>query len=129
MTRRYFAIGSALLATGAAFYRFAQADEKRPTIGGNYTPQVHYAPPTGFMNDPNGLVFYDGEYHLYYQHNPSATTMGNVHWGHAVSPDLLNWQTLPTALFNTSAGQAFSGSAVVDEHNLSGLFQAQPDAG
>ena len=129
MTRRYFAIGSALLATGAAFYRFAQADEKRPTTGGNYTPQVHYAPPTGFMNDPNGLVFFDGEYHLYYQHNPSAATMGNVHWGHAVSPDLLNWQTLPTALFNTPAGQAFSGSAVVDQHNLSGLFQAQPDAG
>ncbi|WP_375382979.1 GH32 C-terminal domain-containing protein [uncultured Sphingomonas sp.] len=87
-----------------------------------YRPQVHYSPAKGFMNDPNGLIFHEGEYHLFYQHNPFEAKAGHVHWGHAVSSDLVRWRELPIALGETAAGQAFSGSAVYDRGNTSGLF-------
>lgn len=74
------------------------------------------------MNDPNGLIFHQGEYHLFYQHNPLEAKAGHVHWGHAISPDLVRWRELPIALGETAAGQAFSGSAVYDHDNTSGLF-------
>ncbi|AUX72723.1 glycoside hydrolase family 32 protein [Erwinia pyrifoliae] len=121
VNRRRFIIGSICLSTGAAFGRPWNEPVKPAAV--SYRPLIHYAPINGFMNDPNGLVYYDGEYHLFYQYNPTATTMGNVHWGHAVSKDLLNWHTLPIALARTSAGQAFSGSAVVDKENTSKLFK------
>ena len=89
-----------------------------------YRPVLHYAPRTGFMNDPNGLVFYDGEWHLFYQYDPYEPRAGRQHWGHAVSGDLLHWQDLPIAIGETAAGQAFSGSAVFDAGNTSGLFDA-----
>ncbi len=76
------------------------------------------------MNDPNGLIFHGGEWHLFYQYNPFDVRSGQVHWGHAVSADLLHWRTLPNALFPTHAGQPFSGSAVFDAANTSGLFAA-----
>jgi levanase len=96
-----------------------------PPAGGDpdrYRPLIHYAPRSGFMNDPNGLIFHDGEWHLFFQLNPYEPRAGRVHWGHAVSHDLLHWRDLPIALDETAAGQAFSGSAVFDAGNTSGLF-------
>lgn len=103
------------------------ASAQRVPAEGQYRPQIHYSPAKGFMNDPNGLIFHQGEYHLFYQHNPFEPKAGHVHWGHAVSPDLLHWRELSEALSETAAGQAFSGSAVYDRHNTSGLFAG--DAG
>jgi fructan beta-fructosidase len=87
-------------------------------------PRFHFTPEKNFMNDPNGLVFLDGEYHLFYQHNPEGDRWGHMSWGHAVSRDLLRWEHLPLALREEDGIMAFSGSAVVDAANTSGLCGA-----
>lgn len=86
-----------------------------------WRPQFHFTPERNWMNDPNGMVFHDGEYHLFYQYNPLGDTWGHMSWGHAVSRDLLRWEHLPLAIPETNAVMAFSGSAVVDHRNTSGF--------
>lgn len=77
------------------------------------------------MNDPNGLCCYEGTYHLFYQHNPYGRTWGNMHWGHAVSKDLFHWEHCQEALLSDGDGVIFSGSALIDYRNASGLKKGQ----
>ncbi|MEO5906506.1 MAG: glycoside hydrolase family 32 protein, partial [Saprospiraceae bacterium] len=86
-----------------------------------HRPQFHFSPPEKWMNDPNGMVYYNGVYHLFYQYYPDSTVWGPMHWGHAVSKDLVHWDHMPVALFPDSLGYIFSGSAIVDRNNTSGL--------
>lgn len=93
-----------------------------------YRPQFHFSPPANWMNDPNGMVYYAGEYHLFYQYYPDSTVWGPMHWGHAISKDMVTWENLPVAIYPDSLGYIFSGSAVVDAGNTSGLGTAENPA-
>ncbi|MES2827267.1 MAG: glycoside hydrolase family 32 protein [Bacteroidota bacterium] len=84
-------------------------------------PQYHFTTRRGWINDPNGMIFYEGEYHLFYQHNPFEREWENMSWGHAVSKDMIHWEELPVALHPDKIGTMFSGSAVIDYQNTSGF--------
>nr|QIX12407.1 MDL4 [Mayetiola destructor] len=86
-----------------------------------YRPQFHFSPPSGWMNDPNGLVYYDGLFHLFYQHNPVAPIHDNIHWGHAVSPDMVHWKNLAVAIAPYGKELIYSGSSIIDHNNVTGL--------
>ena len=93
-----------------------------------YRPQYHYSPKANWVNDPNGLVYYEGVWHLYYQYNPTSNTNNsNTHWGHATSTDLVNWEEQGIALFPDDLGTMWSGTGVVDHNNTSGFFTNTPD--
>ncbi|WP_018617377.1 glycoside hydrolase family 32 protein [Segetibacter koreensis] len=86
-----------------------------------YRPQIHFSPKEKWVNDPNGMVYSNGIYHLFFQYYPDSTVWGPMHWGHATSKDLIHWQQQPIALYPDSLGYIFSGSAVVDDNNTSGF--------
>lgn len=98
------------------------------TYNEKYRPQFHFTSGRFWNNDPNGMVYYDGEYHLFFQHNPKELTWGNMTWGHAVSTDMLHWKQMQHAIRPYDDGTIFSGSAVVDHRNSSGFGKEGPNA-
>jgi fructan beta-fructosidase len=118
-------------ATDAGFALVKQSD----TIPGGENfykeklrPQFHFTSKTGWLNDPNGMIYYKGEYHLYYQHNPVGLPWGNMSWGHAVSKDMVHWKEQPKVLFpEAKSGTCFSGAAFIDRNNQLGLKTGPED--
>lgn len=111
-------IAAIILTVGSANGQVAAYDQP-------YRPQVHFSPRENWTNDPNGLVYFRGEYHLFFQYNPFGDQWGHMSWGHAVSPDLLHWRQLPVAIPEQDGVMIFTGSVVVDHDNTSGLCAPQ----
>ncbi|MFM9589381.1 GH32 C-terminal domain-containing protein [Streptomyces scabiei] len=118
---RTTAAAAAVCTLSAALLAPQASAADAPPYSETYRPQFHFTPEKNWMNDPNGLVYYKGEYHLFYQYNPSGDGWGDMSWGHAVSTDLVHWQELPLALSHDDKEMVFSGSAVVDENNTTGF--------
>lgn len=105
-----------LLVTGKLFAQITGND-----IDEKHRPQVHFSPEKHWVNDPNGMVFSNGIYHLFFQYHPYSSVWGPMHWGHATSKDLIHWNREPIAIYPDSIGTIFSGSAIVDKNNSSGF--------
>ena len=102
-------------------HSMVKAQVKNAEGGEQYRPQIHFTPRVHWMNDPNGMVFYKGVYHLFFQYYPDASVWGPMHWGHVTSMDLMHWVEQPIALYPDSLGFIFSGSVVVDKNNTTGF--------
>ncbi|TCD28933.1 glycoside hydrolase family 32 protein [Pedobacter psychrodurus] len=100
---------------------FSIGASAQSTESEKYRPAFHFSPKAHWMNDPNGMVYYKGVYHLFFQYHPGGTTWGPMHWGHAVTRDLFNWEEKPIALYPDSLGMIFSGSTVIDKDNTAGF--------
>ena len=129
LTRRTVLAGSAAFAATTATLRMSSAFAAvAPTdlAADPRRPQYHLLPPAHWMNDPNGPIFWRGQYHMFYQYNPDAAVWGNMHWGHAVSPDMIHWRHLPVALAPTpggpDAGGVWTGSALPDGDRVALLY-------
>jgi sucrose-6-phosphate hydrolase SacC (GH32 family) len=115
---------STALASVIVVFTFSSFISDKEKYDELYRPQFHFTPEKNWHNDPNGLVYYNGEYHMFYQYNPKGLEWGYMHWGHAVSKDLIHWEHLPIALYPDENSEdkenctAFSGSAIVDDNNL-----------
>jgi len=121
MLRRVI-FGVAMLLVMTPVAPTASAADRPPTLYSEpYRPQYHFSPATNWINDPNGLVYLDGEYHLFFQYNPQGDKWGHMSWGHAVSADLVHWRELPVAIPEDDRYMIFSGSVVVDSHDSSGF--------
>ncbi|MDD6744348.1 MAG: DUF4980 domain-containing protein, partial [Bacteroidales bacterium] len=107
----------------ACWKRMTYADSFDTKNVERHRPAYHHTPLYGWMNDPNGMFYKDGQWHLYYQYNPYGSQWENMTWGHSVSADLVHWEHLPTAIEPDGLGAIFSGSAVVDHHNTAGFGQ------
>lgn len=118
-------LSTALLSVFLVFMLIS-ANPEKDYYNEKYRPQFHFTPEKNWHNDPNGLVYYDGEYHMFYQHNPKGNEWGFMHWGHTISTDLLHWEHFPIALYPDENSEdkvdctAYSGSAIVDEKDLLG---------
>ena len=116
MNKLFAILGCSLLAATAS----AQQAPVPPATP-QYRPAYHFTPAAHWMNDPNGMVYYQGTYHLFFQYYPDGMTWGPMHWGHATSPDMLSWKEQAIALYPDSLGYIFSGSAVLDANNTAGF--------
>lgn len=114
-------IHNAPKATAVAWGKLELSDTFDASNTDKYRPVYHFTPPYGWMNDPNGLFYLDGVYHVYYQYNPYANIWGNMHWGHATTKDFVHWEHQPVAVFPDELGHAFSGSIIVDKENDAGF--------
>lgn len=116
-------LGKCIVLKGKAPESFFEAIKMSDDVAGtdNNRPSIHFTPKTGWMNDPNGLVYQDGIYHGYFQYNPWDVNWDNMSWGHAVSKDLLHWEQCDTAMFPDGDGTIFSGSGIVNERGMMGL--------
>lgn len=101
--------------------RFQVTDSINLTNTEKYRPAFHHTPLYGWMNDPNGMFYKDGRWHLYYQYNPYGSKWQNMSWGHSSSPDLINWEHHPVALRPDGLGDIFSGSCIIDSDNTAGF--------
>jgi len=110
-----------LLLLPAIFFSLVSFSQEKTFYKEKFRPAFHFTPAIHWMNDPNGLVYYDGEYHLFYQFNPFGNKWGHMSWGHATSKDLVHWQHLPLAIAEEKDTMIFSGSCVVDKNNSSGF--------
>jgi len=105
----------------ASIATWLKTSNKPPTYQEKYRPRYHFSPPKNWMNDPNGLIYFGGLYHMYYQYNPYDVVWGHMNWGHAVSTDLVHWKNLPVAISEYNGIQIFSGCNIVDVNNTSGF--------
>jgi len=116
-----------LIVFGCSKNESDETDERQVMKHHELRPFYHFTPPKNWMNDPNGMVYYDGTYHLFYQYYPNGVNWGPMHWAHATSTDLFHWEDKGTKLYPDELGYIFSGSAVVDKNNTAG-FKSNADA-